>query len=162
MLRQKLASEQQLIKRNWAGVWCGWRACSGAADACADLCMYNSTPCMPPTTCRPRGHTSVPQGATNISPHQLCHMPTRAVPCPSAFSPCPSHRPGPVVGIEDHFFNYMIYNLSFGLMAPVFEDGQAKIQPTWVVDVANAVPAMLKKAETKGQTVYLSGPETLT
>lgn len=32
-------------------------------------------------------------------------------------------RPGPVVGIEDHFYNYIIYQLSFGILAPVYEVG---------------------------------------
>ena len=34
----------------------------------------------------------------------------------------------PVVGIEDHFYNYMIYQLAFGLIAPVIDGGVAKIQ----------------------------------
>lgn len=72
-----------------------------------------------------------------------------------------ARRPGPIVGIEDHFYNYMVYNLSFGVIAPIVDDGAAKLQPTWVRDVADAVPAMLRRQETKGQTVYLAGPETL-
>jgi NADH dehydrogenase (ubiquinone) 1 alpha subcomplex subunit 9 len=35
-----------------------------------------------------------------------------------------------VVGIEDHFYNYFIYQLSFGVVAPVVGDGSARIQPT--------------------------------
>eukprot|EP00983_Pelagomonas_calceolata_P125988 1161263-Pelagomonas_calceolata.AAC.4 len=46
-------------------------------------------------------------------------------PCDSCVAPC---RPGPVVGIEDHFYNYMIYQLAFGLVAPVIDGGVAKIQ----------------------------------
>lgn len=71
-------------------------------------------------------------------------------------------RPGNIVGIEDHFYNYMIYQLSFGVIAPVIDGGAARIQPTWVRDVANAVVAMLHDAESKGQTYYLGGPEVLT
>jgi len=33
-----------------------------------------------------------------------------------------------VVGIEDHFYNYMIYQLAFGVVAPVIDGGVAKIQ----------------------------------
>ena len=33
-----------------------------------------------------------------------------------------------MVGIEDHFYNYMIYQLAFGLIAPVIDGGVAKIQ----------------------------------
>lgn len=32
------------------------------------------------------------------------------------------------MGIEDHFYNYMIYQLAFGLIAPVIDGGVAKIQ----------------------------------
>ncbi|KAF5842982.1 NADH:ubiquinone oxidoreductase 39 kDa subunit [Dunaliella salina] len=70
-------------------------------------------------------------------------------------------RPGPVVGIEDHFYNYMIYQLAFGVVAPVIDGGVAKIQPTWVRDVADSIHIMLKRPETVGKTFYLGGPEVL-
>jgi NADH dehydrogenase (ubiquinone) 1 alpha subcomplex subunit 9 len=67
-----------------------------------------------------------------------------------------------VVGIEDHFYNLMIYQLSFGLLAPVFDGGPARLQPTWVRDVSEATFNILKHGDTKGKTLYLAGPETLT
>jgi NADH dehydrogenase (ubiquinone) 1 alpha subcomplex subunit 9 len=66
------------------------------------------------------------------------------------------------VGIEDHFFNYMIYQLSFGVVAPVVDTGSARLAPTWVHDVADAVTAVLRQEASKGTTYHLAGPETLT
>ncbi|MEW5302262.1 MAG: hypothetical protein WDW36_005064 [Sanguina aurantia] len=70
-------------------------------------------------------------------------------------------RPGPVVGIEDHFFNYMIYQLSFNVFAMVIDGGKALVQPTYVLDVAAAVTRCLQTKESAGQTYYLGGPEVL-
>lgn len=71
-------------------------------------------------------------------------------------------KPAPIVGIEDHFYNYLIYQLSFGLVAPIVDAGEARMQPTWVRDVAEATYQLLKFEESKGQDYYLVGPETLT
>ncbi|GIL71260.1 hypothetical protein Vretimale_2871 [Volvox reticuliferus] len=71
-------------------------------------------------------------------------------------------RPADIVGIEDHFYNYLIYQLTLTVFAPVVETGSNKVQPTYVLDVADAVAAALRKPETKGQTYYLGGPEVLT
>ncbi len=65
------------------------------------------------------------------------------------------------MGIEDHFYNYMIYQLSFGVVAPIVDGGGAKLQPTWVRDVAEASYQLLKHEESKGKTYFLNGPETL-
>lgn len=73
-----------------------------------------------------------------------------------------SFRPGPIAGIEDHFYNYLVYQMSFSLFAPVVEGGANRIQPTYVLDVADAVVAALKTKETMGKTFYLGGPEVLT
>lgn len=50
-----------------------------------------------------------------------------------------ARRPGPIVGVEDYFFNQMVYQLSFGLAATLIDDGAARLQPTWIRDVADAV-----------------------
>lgn len=71
-------------------------------------------------------------------------------------------RPGPVAGIEDHFYNYLVYQMTLSLFAPVVEGGSNRIQPTYVLDVADAVVEALKTVETKGKTYYLGGPEVLT
>ncbi|GFH07113.1 putative NADH:ubiquinone oxidoreductase 39 kDa subunit precursor [Haematococcus lacustris] len=70
-------------------------------------------------------------------------------------------KPGPIVGVEDHFYNYLIYQLSFGVIAPVYDGGKALMQPTWVPDVSEATYTLLKRPESKGKTYYLGGPETL-
>ncbi|GLC37331.1 hypothetical protein PLESTB_001135500 [Pleodorina starrii] len=79
-----------------------------------------------------------------------------------AFPSATIMRPGDIVGIEDHFYNYLIYQLTLTVFAPVVETGSNKIQPTYVLDVADAVASALKKPETAGQTYYLGGPEVLT
>lgn len=71
-------------------------------------------------------------------------------------------RPGSIVGIEDHFYNYLIYQLGLSMFAPIIENGVNKIQPTYVIDVAEACVAALKTHESKGKTYYLGGPEVLT
>lgn len=75
---------------------------------------------------------------------------------------CLDYRPGDIVGIEDHFYNYLIYQLTLTVFAPVVETGANKLQPTYVLDVADAVASALRKPETAGQTYYLGGPEVLT
>ncbi|KAG2498336.1 hypothetical protein HYH03_003596 [Edaphochlamys debaryana] len=70
-------------------------------------------------------------------------------------------RPGDVVGIEDYFYNHLIYQLTLTVFAPVVETGSAKLQPTYVPDVADAVVQALRKPESMGKTYYLGGPEQL-
>ncbi|EFJ44232.1 NADH:ubiquinone oxidoreductase 39 kDa subunit [Volvox carteri f. nagariensis] len=79
-----------------------------------------------------------------------------------AFPSATIMRPGDIVGIEDHFYNYLIYQLTLTVFAPVVETGSNKLQPTYVLDVADAVTSALRKPESKGQTYYLGGPEVLT
>lgn len=33
-----------------------------------------------------------------------------------------------MVGIEDYFYNPMVYNLSYGVLAPVVDGGESKVQ----------------------------------
>eukprot|EP00798_Chlamydomonas_sp_ICE-L_P015531 gene15531-21620_t len=68
----------------------------------------------------------------------------------------------PVVGIEDHFYSNLIYQISFGFLAPVIDGGVARLQPTYVPDVAEAVNQIILRPETKGKTFFLGGPEILT
>ncbi|KXZ51581.1 hypothetical protein GPECTOR_12g544 [Gonium pectorale] len=79
-----------------------------------------------------------------------------------AFPRATIFRPADIVGIEDHFYNYLIYQLTLTVFAPVVEEGRNKIQPTYVLDVAEAVASALRKPETAGKTYYLGGPEVLT
>lgn len=71
-------------------------------------------------------------------------------------------KPGPVIGIEDHFFNYIVYQLKYGTLAPVFDSGVTKIQPTHVDDVAKAVVKILSSPDMAGKEYTLGGPEVLT
>nr|7ARC_P Chain P, kDa [Polytomella sp. Pringsheim 198.80]7ARD_P Chain P, kDa [Polytomella sp. Pringsheim 198.80] len=71
-------------------------------------------------------------------------------------------RPGNVVGIEDYFYNNLIFQLSYTIVAPVINNGANKVQPTYILDVADAVVKILKDKKTSGKTYYLGGPETLT
>ena len=79
-------------------------------------------------------------------------------------NPCPPppRRPGPIVGTEDHFFNYLIYQLGYNLYAPVINGGVNRVQPTYVLDVSHAVLKCLEQANSAGKTYYLGGPETPT
>lgn len=79
-----------------------------------------------------------------------------------AFPEATIMRPGDIVGIEDHFYNYLIYQMTLGIVAPVVESGSNKLQPTYVLDVADAVMAALRQPDTAGKTFYLGGPEVLT
>ncbi|GFR45652.1 hypothetical protein Agub_g7063 [Astrephomene gubernaculifera] len=79
-----------------------------------------------------------------------------------AFPTATIMRPADIVGIEDHFYNYLIYQLTLTVFAPVVETGANKLQPTYVLDVADAVAAALRNPETAGKTFYLGGPEVLT
>ncbi|GAX76358.1 hypothetical protein CEUSTIGMA_g3804.t1 [Chlamydomonas eustigma] len=71
-------------------------------------------------------------------------------------------KPGPVVGIEDYFYNYIVYQVSYSLIAPLVENGSSRLQPTYVLDVADAVSKALMNRDTMGKTYYLGGPEVLT
>lgn len=79
-----------------------------------------------------------------------------------AFPKATIFRPADIVGIEDHFYNYLIYQLTLTVFAPVVGTGSNKVQPTYVLDVADAVSAALRKPDTEGKTIYLGGPEVLT
>ncbi|PNW77389.1 hypothetical protein CHLRE_10g434450v5 [Chlamydomonas reinhardtii] len=97
--------------------------------------------------------------------HKSLRMRTKAVgdkEVLDAFPDATIVRPGDIVGIEDHFYNYLIYQLTLTVFAPVVESGSNKIQPTYVLDVADAVAALLRKPDTAGKTLYLGGPEVLT
>jgi nucleoside-diphosphate-sugar epimerase len=66
-----------------------------------------------------------------------------------------------VVGDEDDFLNNILGQIKLGPVVPLWDDGKVRLQPTYVPDVAAAVVAMLQRAETAGQELYLGGPEVL-
>lgn len=71
-------------------------------------------------------------------------------------------KPAPVVGIEDYFFNMIVYQVSYSLIAPLVDNGQARVQPTYVLDIAEAVTKALINSDSIGKTYHLGGPEVLT
>ena len=52
--------------------------------------------------------------------------------------------------------------VSYSLIAPLVENGAPRVQPTYVLDIAEAVTKALLDKGSKGKTYYLGGPETLT
>lgn len=102
-------------------------------------------------------------GASEASPSR--RMRTKGLGDAAVLDAVPSAtilKPGPVVGIEDHFFNYIIYQVTLAPIAPLVDGGVAKVQPTYVHDVASAVVKVLQDRDTAGKTFHLGGPETLT
>ncbi len=66
------------------------------------------------------------------------------------------------MGIEDYFFNFIVYQVSYSLIAPLVDNGVARVQPTYVLDIAAAVTKALLSKESIGKTYHLAGPEVLT
>eukprot|EP01025_Chloroclados_australasicus_P010682 TRINITY_DN14429_c0_g1_i3.p1 TRINITY_DN14429_c0_g1~~TRINITY_DN14429_c0_g1_i3.p1 ORF type:complete len:354 (+),score=39.03 TRINITY_DN14429_c0_g1_i3:50-1063(+) len=79
-----------------------------------------------------------------------------------AFPDATIMRFGPLVGMEDRFFNDMAnWRYSSGGV-PVVDGGAARIQPTYVIDAAHAIYDSLHFADAKGATYDLGGPDILT
>lgn len=70
-------------------------------------------------------------------------------------------RPSVIFGARDRFLNLFARLLA---MAPVVPLGgaQARFQPVWVEDVAEAAVRCLDRPETVGQTVECAGPDVMT
>ncbi len=79
-----------------------------------------------------------------------------------AFPRATVFKPAPVVGIEDYFYNFIVYQVSYSLVAPMVENGRSRLQPTYVLDVAEAVTKALMTESSVGKTYHLGGPEVLT
>lgn len=71
-------------------------------------------------------------------------------------------RPAPVVGDEDTFYNTLLIQCKFGPAVPLVDGGKQRVQPTYIVDLVEAVHNALKRDDTVGKTYYLGGPEVLT
>lgn len=52
--------------------------------------------------------------------------------------------------------------VSYSLLAPLVENGAGRVQPTYVLDVAEAVTKALMTKDSIGKTYHLAGPEVLT
>ncbi len=66
-------------------------------------------------------------------------------------------RPSVVFGAEDKFFNRLAFLARVLPIMPLIE-GETKLQPIYVVDLAKAVVASLTKAGATGETFELGGP----
>lgn len=67
-----------------------------------------------------------------------------------------------MTGVEDRLLNTyasLIKKLPF---IPMVNDGDTRLQPTYVRDVADAMIGSLNYKESTGETYYLAGPEILT
>jgi NADH dehydrogenase len=67
-------------------------------------------------------------------------------------------RPSIVFGPEDGFFNLFASLARLSPFLPLIGGGTAKMQPVYVVDVANAVISALTNAEAQARTYELGGP----
>ena len=70
-------------------------------------------------------------------------------------------RPSTVFGPEDKFFNRFANMARYAWVLPLVGGGETKFQPVFVGDVAEAVKAVLNRADTAGETFELGGPETM-
>lgn len=67
-----------------------------------------------------------------------------------------------MTGVEDRLLNtYAMLVKKFPLLFLV-NNGETRLQPTYVRDAADAIIASLNYRETVGQTYHLAGPEILT
>jgi NADH dehydrogenase len=67
-------------------------------------------------------------------------------------------RPSIIFGPEDHFFNRFA-QMARGPVLPLIGGGKTKFQPVFVGDVADAICASLERADARGATYELGGPE---
>lgn len=71
-------------------------------------------------------------------------------------------RPSLVFGPEDDFFNRFAAMARFAPALPLIGGGATKFQPVYVGDVADAVAAVLARADTQGKTYDIAGPAVFT
>ena len=67
-------------------------------------------------------------------------------------------RPSIIFGPEDHFFNRFA-QMARGPVLPLIGGGKTKFQPLFVGDAADAICAALERADARGATYELGGPE---
>ena len=72
-------------------------------------------------------------------------------------------RPSLVFGPEDHFFNRFAALIRLlPIFFPLFGGGTTRFQPVFAGDIALGTSLVLKKPQTKGQTLEFAGPEVMT
>jgi NADH dehydrogenase len=67
-------------------------------------------------------------------------------------------RPGVMFGLDDAFLAIILQLLRRFPLFPMFGQGQTRLQPAYVEDVAEAVARSLQKTEARGITYELGGP----
>jgi uncharacterized protein YbjT (DUF2867 family) len=71
-------------------------------------------------------------------------------------------RPSIVFGPEDGFFNRFANLARYSPVLPLIGGGQKRMQPVFVADVADALMAILNRADSAGKTYELGGPRAYT
>lgn len=72
-------------------------------------------------------------------------------------------RPTDMFGSEDRYFTRMAMNVMNMPIVPLANDGESRVQPVWVNDVASVVAAAARDPERfGGKTLELGGPDVLT
>lgn len=79
-----------------------------------------------------------------------------------AFDGATIMRPSVLFGPHDAFLNLLDRLTALLPVVPLFGDGQTRLQPVYVEDVADAVAACLRDASTAGVTYELGGAEVHT
>ncbi|TAF15769.1 MAG: complex I NDUFA9 subunit family protein [Alphaproteobacteria bacterium] len=68
-------------------------------------------------------------------------------------------RPSVIFGAEDNFYNQFARMAQFAPFLPLIGGGDAKFQPIYVMDVADAVVRVIQKTEAMGNIYELGGDE---
>jgi NADH dehydrogenase len=71
-------------------------------------------------------------------------------------------RPSLIYGPEDHFVNLFAQMIRWSPVLPVMGDGQSKLQPVSVEDVARCFVGAVSEPRSIGQTLDVCGPDRLT
>jgi len=71
-------------------------------------------------------------------------------------------RPNYVYGTEDRFLNWIAKSMRFTIGVPLINQGTAKVQPVYCVDVGDAIANAATSQYTYGKTIELNGPKEYT
>jgi len=71
-------------------------------------------------------------------------------------------RPCTIYGFQDRFLNTFADLCNFFPIVPLIDEGKQRVQPVYVVDVANAVLACIEQDDTLGKIYELGGERVMT
>ena len=80
----------------------------------------------------------------------------------AAFPDATVLRPAPMTGVEDRLLNNLAVQTLLYPFMPIVEGGEARLQPVYVADVAQALMAVLGDCGTRGGSYDLAGPDVFT